>query len=92
MQMHCHNHSKSDSNNENQESLCCEVSSRTSFNDNLDHLTIAMKEIAQQKFLAIKAKDSELNEMIILKQINYLKMQQRRKKLHLKVHNTRYLM
>ena len=52
--------------------MCREVSSHD--NDNLDHLTNAMKEIAQQKFHEIKVqqqKDSELNEM---KKINCLKM------------------
>ena len=62
------NHSESDSSSEKQEALCHEVSSHSSDRDNLDHLTNAMQEIAQQKLLEIKVqqrKDSELSEMIL---------------------------
>ena len=48
------NHSESNSSSEKQEALCREVSSHSSDRDNLDHLTNAMQEIAQQKLLEIK--------------------------------------
>ena len=50
-----HNHSRVDGSNEKKEALCHEVSSHSSDNANLDHLTNAMKEIVQQKLQEIKA-------------------------------------
>ena len=69
------NHWKSDSSNENQQAMCHEVSSLSRDNTNLDHLTNAMKEIAQQKIEELKTqerKDSELNEMISSLETNQL--------------------
>ena len=62
------NHSESDSSSEKQEALCQEVSTSSSDDAKLDHLTDAMEEIAQQKLRDIKAqqrKDSELNDIIL---------------------------
>ena len=62
------NHSESDSSREKQEALCREVSTSSSDDAKLDHLTDAMEEIAQQKLRDIKAqqrKDSELNDIIL---------------------------
>ena len=62
------NHSKPDGSNEKQQALCREVSSYSPDDTNLDHLTDAIKEIAQQKLQGIKTqqrRDSELNEMIL---------------------------
>lgn len=89
------NHSKSGSSDEKQETLCHEITSHSSDNANLDHLTNAMKEIVQQKLQEIKAqqqRDSELNEIILYLENNCLKMQQRQRKLPWKVHNMSYLM
>ena len=62
------NHSESDSSSEKQEALCREVSTSSSDDAKLDHLTDVMEEIAQQKLRDIKAqqrKDSELNDIIL---------------------------
>ena len=63
------NHNKSDNScKEKQEALCQEVSTHSPKDANLDHLTNAMEEIAQEKLQDIKAhhrKDSELNDIIL---------------------------
>ena len=69
------NHSQAESSTGKPAALCREISSHTTDSDNLDHLTNAMQEIAEQKLQKIniqQPKDSELNEIILYLEENQL--------------------